>query len=282
VCTNAHTDAQNYVGDAPPQEDACLVGPQAPKETTMQPTLFLAAYSAVVQHDRARRQAPPRARCAGPRRQPLPIATIVLPVMTAALVVIPGCGSGDHKASTTTGSSASSSTTAVRPSASGIRTRVLTSDELAGFRVADVLFYTTPNSWVSGEQISADRAAVETAMLKRDGFRSGVHEDLMSGDGTGGASVVEQFRSPQAAAEALRFYLTQFKANPASAGAYRPFKVTGIPHAVGFSLGATAGGINIIFGDGAYYYLVGQEGGSRAAMANLTAAARHLYHRVHG
>ena len=119
-------------------------------------------------------------------------------------------------------------------------------------------------------------------MLKRDGFRAGVHEDLMSGDGAGGASIVEQFRSSQAAADALDFYLTESKANPASAGAYQPFKVTGIPHAAGFSLGGTAGGINIIFSDGAYYYLVGREGGGTAAIANLNTAARHLYHRVHG
>jgi hypothetical protein len=119
-------------------------------------------------------------------------------------------------------------------------------------------------------------------MLNRDGFRSGVHEDLMSSDGTGAASVVEQFRSPQAAADARGFYLSRFKANPASAGAYESFTFTGIPHAVAFSLGASAGGINITFSDGAYYNLVGQERGSTAAIANLTAAARHLYHRVHG
>jgi hypothetical protein len=197
----------------------------------------------------------------------------------ALAVVLSSCGG--HKASTTTGGSASSSTTAAGPASSGIRSRVLTSNELAGFRVADVLVHTTPNSWVSAEQLSADQAAAEKAMLKRDGFRSGVHEDLMSG-GRGGASIVEQFRSPQAAADALGFYLTQFKANPASAGAYQPFKVTGIPHAVGFSIGTTAGGLNITFSDGAYYYLVGQERGSTAAIANLNTAARHLYHRVHG
>jgi hypothetical protein len=158
---------------------------------------------------------------------------------------------------------------------------VLTSNELAGFRVADVLVHTTPRSWVAGEQLPADRSAAEKAMLERDGFRAGVHEDLTSG-GTGGASIVEQFRSRQAAADALGFYLTQFKASPASAGAYQPFKVTGIPHAVGFSIGGAGGGINIIFSDGASYYLVGQEAGSTAAIANLNAAARHLYHRVHG
>jgi len=42
------------------------------------------------------------------------------------------------------------------------------------------------------------------------------------------------------------------------------------------------GGLNIAFTDGAYYYLVGQDGGSQTAVANLTAAARDLYHRVHG
>jgi hypothetical protein len=42
------------------------------------------------------------------------------------------------------------------------------------------------------------------------------------------------------------------------------------------------GGINIAFSDGAYYYLVGQESGSQTAIANLNAAARDLYHGVHG
>jgi hypothetical protein len=207
--------------------------------------------------------------------------TRALTAAVAVVVVLSGCGGGGDKASTTTGGSASSTTPAASPPASGIRSRVLTSNELAGFRAAGASVQTTPDSWVSGEQLPAG-AAAEKAMLKRDGFRAGVHEDLMSGDGTGGASVVEQFRSPQAAADALDFYLKQFKANPASAGAYEPFKVTGIPHAAGFSLGGAAGGINIIFSDGAYYYLVGQEGGSTAAIASLNTAARHLYNRVHG
>ena len=194
----------------------------------------------------------------------------------AVAVVVSGCGSGGHKASTTTGSSASSSTTAASAPASGIRSRVLTSNELAGFHAADASVETSPNRWVSAEQMPADQAAAEKAMLKHDGFRAAAHEDLMSG-GTGGVSIVEQFRSPQAAADALGFHLMQFKAS----GPYAPFKVTGIPHAVGFSIGPIAGGINIIFSDGAYYYLVGQEAGTRAAIANLNAAARHLYHRVH-
>jgi hypothetical protein len=155
---------------------------------------------------------------------------------------------------------------------------LLTSNELAGFRVADVSVQTTPRRWLSAEQLPADEAAAEKAMLKRDGFRVGVHEDLMS-DGAGGASIVEQFRSPQAAADAQGFYVKRSK----GFGPYAPFKVTGIPHAVGFSLGgANGGGINIVFSDGAYYYLVGQESGSTAAIARLNTAARRLYHRVHG
>jgi hypothetical protein len=34
--------------------------------------------------------------------------------------------------------------------------------------------------------------------------------------------------------------------------------------------------------DGAYYYLVGREAGSRAAVKTLNTAARQLYLRVHG
>jgi hypothetical protein len=155
---------------------------------------------------------------------------------------------------------------------------LLTSNELAGFHVADVSVHTTPDSWVSEEQLLGDQAAAEKAMLERNGFRAGVHEDLMSG-GTGAASIVEQFRSAQAAAGALGFYLMRSK----TFGPYAPFKVTGIPHAVGYSLGGVnGGGINLVFSDGAYYYLVGREAGSTAAVANLNTAARHLYQRVHG
>lgn len=196
----------------------------------------------------------------------------------AVAVVLSGCGGGGDGASTTTGGSASSSTTAASAPTSGIRSRVLTGNEFAGFHPAGVSVYKTPKSWVALEQLPADQAAAETAMLKRDGFRAGVHEDLKSGS-TFGASIVEQFGSPQAAADALGFYRTQFK----GFGRYAPFKVTGIPNAAGFSIGGVnGGGINIVFTDGAYYYLVGQERGSTAAVAKLNAAARHLYQRVHG
>jgi hypothetical protein len=42
-----------------------------------------------------------------------------------------------------------------------------------------------------------------------------------------------------------------------------------------------AWGINIVFTDGAYYYLVGRERGGKAGIAKLQTAAQHLYNRVH-
>jgi hypothetical protein len=201
----------------------------------------------------------------------------------AAATLVAGCGSSDHTASTTT--ERSTSTTATGGAVpSGIRSRVLTSNELAGFKPAGVSVYRTPSSLIAGEQASGDQASTEKAMLSRDGFRVGVHEDLMSA-AAGGASIVERFRSPAAARDALAFYVSSFKTPGAQAGgaAYAPFKVSGIPGAVGFSIGpVNGGGINIVFTDGAYYYLVGQDGGSATAVASLNAAARHLYRRVHG
>jgi hypothetical protein len=196
----------------------------------------------------------------------------------AVAVVVSGCGGGGDKSSTTTGSSASSSTTAASSAASEIRSHVLKTNALAGFHVADVSVRTTPNGWIASEQLSGDQAAAEKAMLKRNGFRAGAHEDLMNG-ATGGASIVVRFDSPAAAADAMDFYVKRSK----GFGQYAPFKVTGIPNAKGFSLGGlNGGGINIVFSDGDYYYLVGQEGGSKAAVAKLNAAARQLYQRVHG
>jgi hypothetical protein len=201
----------------------------------------------------------------------------------AAALLVAGCGGSDHTASTTT--ERSTSTAASGGSApSGIQHRLLTRNELAGFKPVGVSVYKTPSSWIAGEQLPADEATAEKAMLSRNGFRLGVHEDLMS-RGTGGASVVQQFRSPAAARDALAFYVSKSKTPEARAvgGAYAPFKVSGIPGAVGFSRGGVnGGGLNVVFSDGAYYYFVGQEGGTASAVANLTAAARHLYHRVHG
>ena len=201
-----------------------------------------------------------------------------LTVGVAVAVVVSGCGGGGDKTSTTSGSSASASTTAANSAASEIRSHLLKSNALAGFHVAGVSVRTTPNGWVASAQLPAAQAAAEKAMLKRNGFRAAVHEDLTNG-AAGAASIVVRFGSPKGAADGMDFYVKQAK----GAGQYAPFKVTGIPNAKGFSIGGlNGGGINIVFSDGDYYYLVGQEAGSKAAVAKLNAAARQLYQRVHG
>jgi hypothetical protein len=108
--------------------------------------------------------------------------------------------------------------------------------------------------------------AAETAMLRRDGFQMAAREELTNG-GAPGLSIVEQFRSPQAARDALAFEVSQSKAS----GGYTPFQVSGIPGAAGFSLGGS--GIDIAFRDGPYYYLVGEIGGGESAIAGLVAGA---------
>lgn len=203
-------------------------------------------------------------------------------LVSFAAIVAAGCG-GSHHAATTNTSTASSAATApaAAPAPAGIRGRLLTTNELPGFKAAGVTVYETPSSWISAEQgLPAQQLAAEKRMLVRDGFRGAARENLTSGS-TPGLSEVEQLRSPAAARDAFALYASQFKSPAPSAGAYAPFKVSGIPGAVGFSLGGAGGGINIAFIRGPYYYLVGQIGGSKATIANLTAAAQHLYARVH-
>src|SRR3954452_21228180 len=133
----------------------------------------------------------------------------------AAAILVSGCGSSGHKASSTGGTPRSSTAVAASPVPSAIRARLLTKNELLGFRPVGVSVYRTPSSWVSGEQLPAAEATAEKAMLSRGGFRLGLHEDLM-GAGAGGASVVQQFGSPAAARDAQAFYVSKSKASGAA------------------------------------------------------------------
>jgi hypothetical protein len=114
-------------------------------------------------------------------------------------------------------------------------------------------------------------------MLVRNGFRGAVREDLMNG-GTAGLSVVARFRSPQAARAALAFYVQLLKSQ--SPGAVDLFPVHGIPGAQGIAY-AHGAGVNIVFSNGSYYYLVREAAGGAIRAVTLNTAARHLYHRVH-
>ena len=197
-------------------------------------------------------------------------------------VLLASCGGSDPKSSTTRTRSTSSTAPAISAAVGRIRGRLLTSTELAGLTSDGVAVSATPEQWVSTPpQQPEAQAAAEKAMLSREGFRAGATEDFTAA-GTSGVSVVEEFRSATAARDALAFYVSRLKAPGSTAGAYVPFKVPGIPGAMGFSLGGASGGINVAFAQGDYYYLVGTGGGGPPAIADLNAAARHLYHRMAG
>ncbi len=168
----------------------------------------------------------------------------------------------------------------------GIRRRLIDGHDLSGFTPSDTTTYSSAAAWVSGpdDQQAAAQTAAEKAMLIREGFKAGANEQLTN-DSTGdqGLSSFEQFRSTAAARTALAYYISNLK-KPAvqkTDGAYKSFKVSGIPNAVGYSLGGTTGGSDISFADGDYYYLVGREGATSHDIAGLETAAQHLYQRVH-
>jgi hypothetical protein len=196
-----------------------------------------------------------------------------------------GCGAS-HR--TTSSSTSSTTTTTTIPAAStptppraDILGRVLINNELTGFRGSPQQIATNARSWLGGEQ--DPDLYVDQSRLTRLGFIRGVRENLSDGEAAG-LSEVAQFRSDQAARAELAGEITEDKSG--SGGPYKPFAVPRIPDADGFSLIAGgSGGINIAFVKGPYFYLVGQElgpgtGSISSGIANLTAAAEHLYHRV--
>jgi hypothetical protein len=167
------------------------------------------------------------------------------------------------------------------PPRADILGRVLTNNELTGFRGSPQQIATNARSWLGGKQ--DPDLYVDQSRLTRLGFIRGVREDLSDG-GTAGLSEVAQFRSDKAARAELAGEIAEDKGG--SGGPYKAFAVSGIPDVDGFSLIAGgSGGINIAFVKGPYFYLVGQElgrdtGSISSGIANLIAAAEHLYHRV--
>jgi hypothetical protein len=199
----------------------------------------------------------------------------------ATLLVFAGCGGSSHEkstAATAAGTTASTATT-VNKSTSGIASRLLTSNELKGFTGSRPLVAKTASRWLAALQIPSSQMASETKRLTRLGFVAGAREDL-TGAGRQGLSAVEQFKTPAGARSELANELEVFKANAAGP---KTFPVSGIPGAVG--LAATGGsGVNVAFTSGAYYYLVGAfvPAVNATSEATMTAAAKHLYRRVHG
>jgi hypothetical protein len=124
--------------------------------------------------------------------------------------------------------------------------------------------------------------AATPTMLKQEGFVAGLGEHLRwRANDIDGLSVTAQLNS----ADHARAYMKGvYSADPS----YRPrFPVSGIPGAIGFgSIGGNGGGINVVFADGDFVYLVGAGWGPSSkhppTKAQLVAAAALLYHRVHG
>jgi hypothetical protein len=118
--------------------------------------------------------------------------------------------------------------------------------------------------------------------LKQEGFVAGVGEPLRwQANDIDGLSVTTQLDS---AAHARAYMKSVYSTNPS----YRPrFPVSSIPGAIGFgSISGNRGGINVVFEDGDFVYLVGAGWGPSSkhppTKAQLVAAAALLYHRVHG
>lgn len=118
--------------------------------------------------------------------------------------------------------------------------------------------------------------------LKQEGFVAGLGEKLhWQANDIDGLSVTTQLDS---ASHARAYMKSIYSANPS----YRPrFPVSGIAGAIGFgTIGGDGGGINVVFADGDFVYLVGAGWGRSSkhppTKAQLVAAATLLYHRVHG
>ncbi len=111
------------------------------------------------------------------------------------------------------------------------------------------------------------------------GFVTGAKENLAHAGGRAGVSAVALFDSANAARSQLGAELRTFKAN--DVGYYSPFRVTGIPGALGLAENGQPAGINVAFTSGDYFYLVGEQASSVTAAAkhSVELAAQHLYRR---
>jgi len=220
-------------------------------------------------------------------------------------VAVMGCGGGNNSKSSsaassasTTGSSASSgappgatrfgpggppgSASAGSPPRHGIGSLVLRPGELHGFTTQAPLTATTASVFAKDEGIPSGRIKREVARLARAGFVEGAIEHLASAAGAEGLSVADRFRTSSSARAEIAH-----ATKPAATVKLTSFTLTGIPRARGFDeSSAQSSGHNIAFAVGSHYYLVGIGWPSGfpnpPSRAQLVAAARQLYKRVHG
>jgi hypothetical protein len=165
-------------------------------------------------------------------------------------------------------------TASARPAGSmlPLTARVLHAGDFLGLAPANrVAVVRSPELWALKEPPGG---FFDAALLRKDGFIGGIFDNLRwQARHIDGLSMVVQLGSPAAA----RKYLTMYN------GLATPFSVSGIPGARGFG---DQGGINIVFTDGDYAYLVGAgwaPGSTHTVTkAQLLTAATLLYHHVHG
>jgi hypothetical protein len=207
-------------------------------------------------------------------------------VVVLACGLVSACGgSGKASSSSVSVPSSSAEALATSPAAapavfSGVRGRVLSGDELPGFRPRGPRFLgINAGSWVVENRVPAAQRTTASAGLQGLGFVAGVREDLVGPHGLAGLSTVEQFRSSAGAGSELASVVDGL----GGAGVAR-FTVPGVPGAKGFA--APGAGVNVAFADGSYCYLIGAQafragtpgGPTRAA---LIVASQRLYRRVH-
>jgi hypothetical protein len=155
---------------------------------------------------------------------------------------------------------------------------VLRAGELAGLVVPiRPAVVTTVEDWSQGNP-SASR-------LRRDGFVRGLREMLHARDhdGVSGYSFVVEFRTAAGAGDQVA---SDVGSVHAPAPTYVAFRVAGIPDAHGWTTsGPGQVSHNVMFSDGRFQYWVGLVSPPAVTLpleAQVIAAARSLYRRVHG
>jgi hypothetical protein len=206
---------------------------------------------------------------------------VVLVIVGCALLGTACGGTGTHSSSSVTATAGRISASAeaaggTSAAVSDVGARLLKPRELRGFTpLGQRQVGLTAASWVALDQ----SPAAETAYLKGLGFVLGGRQDLVGPDRLAGLSMVEKFRSPGGARQEFAMVLHGLQ-HPGA----RAFAVSDVPGARGYY--AAGSGINAVFSDGSYCYLVGAEEpppgtASVTTRASVIAAVQRLYRRVH-
>jgi hypothetical protein len=172
-------------------------------------------------------------------------------------------------------------TSSPKPNDTALKQGLLTSGQLTGMDPQTTAPDNSITVWLAGESLSTSQAQAESARLRHIGFVAGISEPLASSTNTDryGLTGVEQFKTAKGASAELAHAL-------ATNGPWTLFTVPGVPGARGFEQDGSAGGRNVAFTHGDYYYIVGSGWQKKASdgvpIATMIAVAQTLYHHVGG